>query len=273
MDRVLEFAIQLLEKGELESQDEAAGLANLKASLVERFARDVEKDGIDSAIAALDRARTAGNDDYFLTVDEIMVLAREYDQAKRYEEEIAILEVCREAFPRIASTYGLLARAHLTTGNIEAAGAVLEAGKSVKGMFPWEAPMIERVRKDFLKQRRGSAASIVERVLDEQGLKAAEKKFKALLAERDRGPVFDENDFNNLGYKLMQRGNLESAIFVFEKNAGLYPNSWNAYDSLAEALAKAGKRKLAIKNYRKSLELNPENANGRAILERLEKGE
>ena len=84
--------------------------------------------------------------------------------------------------------------------------------------------------------------------------------------------MFDEADFNALGYKLMQENKLEAAVYMFEKGAELYPESWNAFDSLGECLAKAGKRERAIESYRKSLELNPGNANGRAVMQQLEAG-
>jgi Flp pilus assembly protein TadD len=69
----------------------------------------------------------------------------------------------------------------------------------------------------------------------------------------------------------MQENKLEAAVYMFEKGAELYPESWNAYDSLGECLAKAGKRERAIESYRKSVELNPGNANGRATIQQLEK--
>lgn len=40
-----------------------------------------------------------------------------------------------------------------------------------------------------------------------------------------------------------------------------HPNSWNAYDSLAEAYMDHGDINLAIKYYRKSLDLNAGNTN------------
>jgi len=58
---------------------------------------------------------------------------------------------------------------------------------------------------------------------------------------------------------------------VLEKTVGLYPGSWNAWDSLGEVAAKSGRKERAIASYRKSLELNPNNKNGRAMLDRLEK--
>jgi Tfp pilus assembly protein PilF len=52
-------------------------------------------------------------------------------------------------------------------------------------------------------------------------------------------------------------------------NVRLYPESWNVYDSLGEAQAKAGDTALAIQNYEKSLQLNPQNEPGKAALAKL----
>jgi Flp pilus assembly protein TadD len=69
---------------------------------------------------------------------------------------------------------------------------------------------------------------------------------------------FSEPEINRLGYTLMGRGRIADAIDVFRFNAEENPKSWNVYDSLAEAYAEHGDRELAIANYKKSLELNPE---------------
>ena len=47
-------------------------------------------------------------------------------------------------------------------------------------------------------------------------------------------------------------------------------NSWNTYDSLGEAYMTNGDKELAIANYKKSLELNPANSNGAAMLKKLQ---
>jgi hypothetical protein len=62
---------------------------------------------------------------------------------------------------------------------------------------------------------------------------------------------------------------VDDAIKVFELDVHDYPNYWNAYDSLAEAYATAGKKDLAIQNYEKSVELNHENQNGIDALKKL----
>lgn len=52
-------------------------------------------------------------------------------------------------------------------------------------------------------------------------------------------------------------------------NVEMYPESWNVYDSLGEGYMNDEQKELAIKNYEKSLELNPDNENGKAMLRRL----
>jgi len=49
----------------------------------------------------------------------------------------------------------------------------------------------------------------------------------------------------------------------------LYPQSWNVYDSLAEAYMMNGDKDLAIEYYEKSLALNPNNTNGARMLQKL----
>lgn len=72
-----------------------------------------------------------------------------------------------------------------------------------------------------------------------------------------------------MGYHLLAQKRIDEAIKVFELNVQEYPKAWNPYDSLAEAYMNAGKKELAIKNYEKSLELNPENKNGAEMLKKL----
>jgi tetratricopeptide (TPR) repeat protein len=80
---------------------------------------------------------------------------------------------------------------------------------------------------------------------------------------------FLEGDLNALGYQLMNAGQLDDARAVLQLNADVFPGSWNVWDSLAEAHMKAGEHDRAVELYRKSLELNPDNENGKEMLARL----
>ncbi|MEE9363538.1 MAG: S41 family peptidase [Cellulophaga sp.] len=71
----------------------------------------------------------------------------------------------------------------------------------------------------------------------------------------------DKNELNNLGYKYLNKEEIKNAIEIFKLLVSEFPNSENAYDSLGEAYYKDGNMPLALKNYQKSLQLNPKNSN------------
>jgi len=81
--------------------------------------------------------------------------------------------------------------------------------------------------------------------------------------------LFTETEVNALGYQVMGANQLAAAIEIFKLNVEAYPSSWNVYDSLGEAYMNAGNKELAIDNYEKSIEINPGNTNGIAMLEKL----
>ena len=94
--------------------------------------------------------------------------------------------------------------------------------------------------------------------------------YRKIKNETPQNAAIREERINNLGYSLLQQGKLPEATALLKLNVEFYPNAWNTYDSLAEAYMKAGQRELAITNYKKSLELNPQNSNGREMLKKLE---
>jgi CubicO group peptidase (beta-lactamase class C family) len=79
----------------------------------------------------------------------------------------------------------------------------------------------------------------------------------------------EENEVNNWAYALLAKGKKPEALEIFKLNVGLYPASWNTYDSLGDGYAAVGDKELAIKNYRRSLELNPKNQNAITQLKKL----
>jgi tetratricopeptide (TPR) repeat protein len=97
-------------------------------------------------------------------------------------------------------------------------------------------------------------------------LRAAYGRFRAM---RPGVTPFEEGTLNDLGYRLLQLGRVPDALGVFELNAEAYPMSSNVYDSLGEAYLMAGDRVSAVRNYRRSLELNPESQNAIRMLEQL----
>jgi uncharacterized protein len=78
-----------------------------------------------------------------------------------------------------------------------------------------------------------------------------------------------ERQINDLGYRLIALKNNDEALEAFKFNVEVFPDSWNAFDSLAEAYMKVNNKKLAIENYEKSLKINPNNNNAKEQIKKI----
>ena len=67
--------------------------------------------------------------------------------------------------------------------------------------------------------------------------------------------IATEAEINAYGYQLLGQQKVDEAIAAFEKNVKDHPNSWNTYDSLAEAYAVKGDRKKALEYYTKAMNM------------------
>ncbi len=132
----------------------------------------------------------------------------------------------------------------------------------------WVRPQHHTHIRLFFLQHKSPASEIL-RHAEGDALTKALAKVRKLRA--DGGDIyFEEASINSLGYALLGRERFNEAIAVFELNVEVFPESFNVYDSYAEALMKSGDIENAIANYQKSLELNPENTNARNMLKNLE---
>jgi tetratricopeptide (TPR) repeat protein len=71
----------------------------------------------------------------------------------------------------------------------------------------------------------------------------------------------DERALNSWGYQLANENWIKEAIAILRLVTEIYPESANGFDSLAEVYEENKEKELAIKNYKRSLELNPQNGN------------
>ncbi|MGB0805204.1 MAG: tetratricopeptide repeat protein [Salibacteraceae bacterium] len=79
-----------------------------------------------------------------------------------------------------------------------------------------------------------------------------------------------DNVINGLGYEwLYDIKNAEGAIKVFKYGVKLMPNSANLYDSLGESYYVNKDYQEALENYSKSLTLNPDNENAKAMMVKI----
>ena len=108
------------------------------------------------------------------------------------------------------------------------------------------------------------------KILNTQGVDFAVDLFKKIRQKDKDWLPFNEGRMNGLGYQYLQTGKINEALELFKLNVLAFPQSSNVYDSLGEAYLANGDTELAIKNYKKSLELNPDNDNAKQVLIRIE---
>jgi CubicO group peptidase (beta-lactamase class C family) len=113
-------------------------------------------------------------------------------------------------------------------------------------------------------------AEELRKTIDAKGIEAGLAEYRDLKARQATIYDFSEPELNRLGYQLLQSRKVKEAIEIFKLNVAEYPKGFNTYDSLGEAYMINGDTKLAIENYKKSIELNPKNINGVEMLKRLE---
>jgi len=136
------------------------------------------------------------------------------------------------------------------------------------------APLNEMTRsiRGILKGKtydlpKKSLAYDVLSVIQGEGIEAGIAHFNKYKA--DDSFDLDENEMNQIGYQLMAADQVEEALQVFKLNMEAFPDSFNVYDSYAEALMNLDRNDEAIKYYKKSIEMNPGNQNGIDMLKKL----
>jgi len=142
----------------------------------------------------------------------------------------------------------------------------------VKEMIPykergdnWIRPQHELHTRLFFLQHK---AYLVSEIIKEGGCESLQISLEKIQNLGD-AVYTDEISIWRLGYVWMNEGHIPEAVEIFKLYVEAYPESSNAYDSLAEAYMKNGDTEKAIQNYRKSLELNPDNNNAREKLKEL----
>ena len=106
-------------------------------------------------------------------------------------------------------------------------------------------------------------------VLRRDGVERAIEYYHTRKQQDSSCVLFTERQINSLGYEYLNRNQLKEALALFKLNVEAHPWSSNAHDSYGEALMAGHQYDSAVQSYKRSLELNPGNENGRKKLEAL----
>lgn len=255
-DPVLETAILLVNSGRLSLQDEHENVRPTQ-SLTSLLEQDLAGEGIDKVTAKFnDRKANDQSGRYYLDFYEMSDLAQKYFAAGRFELGKAVLSLTSRLFPDMASPYRSLGMASMLQNNKTEALKALD-----------EAVAIEQRSPPFARQFREYLADVLTKEYVAGGIDALDRQYETL---RVNHPIqVNEQVLNALGYWFLGINLSRPAVEILQLNANKFPQSSNVYDSLGEAYMNAGDTKLAIENYDKSLQLNPENSNAVKQLKEL----
>ncbi len=114
--------------------------------------------------------------------------------------------------------------------------------------------------------KKSVAYSLVDVVAKEGAEKGLEYYHEIKDAD---GYYMDVDEMNIAGYELLESDKKNETTIIFKLNTEAFPNSFIPYDSYGEILLTLGDTTQAIINYKKSVELNPNNRGGIRILKEL----
>lgn len=199
---------------------------------------------------------------------ELIALDKKIEDARRKGDTSIVGELTTDDFLQVSAA-GLRTKSEslkaltATTGN----AAPLPVGPPLEPTYTvqvhGDTAVMTHVTKQTDAHNPAPGVAVLHLFLRQQG------RWKMAASGSALAQPSPEQSINTAAYNLMQSGKVKEAIDLFKMNVQLYPESWNVYDSLGEGYANAGENALAIQNYEKSLQLNPQNDTAKAALAKL----
>jgi tetratricopeptide (TPR) repeat protein len=82
---------------------------------------------------------------------------------------------------------------------------------------------------------RQPISEVMLKTIQEKDVSAAVRQYRDLKSTQPTAYDFGEQELIRLGYQLLRAKKISDAIEIFKLSVETYPNSYNTYDSLAEA--------------------------------------
>jgi glyoxylase-like metal-dependent hydrolase (beta-lactamase superfamily II) len=156
----------------------------------------------------------------------------------------------------------------------------VDQNKNINFIVPGHLELLERDELSkhlaFVRNKKeefkgkSSALFALKKMFEEEGVEAAAKGLKEMSTHPEKYYLLYP-ELDQYVYYMMLGGKLDEAVVLFETLAELFSDKAMAYDSLGEVYKRKGNIDLAIKNFKKSLELDPDNSNAKMQIQELEK--
>ena len=112
-----------------------------------------------------------------------------------------------------------------------------------------------------------SIAQEAYNIISEKGFQEGKKWFEQNKNSEEY--YLKQEEMDNVGKALLQQERQDDALEVFKYNVELFPKSGSVYNSLGEYYLKIGDEEFALRNFKKSIQLDPNNINAKENIEKL----
>jgi len=117
---------------------------------------------------------------------------------------------------------------------------------------------------------RIGASAVLSEIARVQNTRAALQQFRALKNQKSARFMPDEDTLLIFAYLLLADNKEQDALEALKLEVEAYAEYPDAYHTLAKVYNVLGEKRLAIDNFRKSIELNPDNQDALENLKTLE---
>jgi imidazolonepropionase-like amidohydrolase len=140
----------------------------------------------------------------------------------------------------------------------------------LQGKFLPRTELDEMLSAAELEAARLPISKVLAATIKEKDVATAVQQYRDMKSTEPAKYDFDADELLRLGYGLLGTKRTTDAIEIFKLSVEVAPDYSDTYDSLAEAYMDHGDKELAIKNYKKSLELEPDNTNAVEKIKQLD---
>jgi CubicO group peptidase (beta-lactamase class C family) len=114
-----------------------------------------------------------------------------------------------------------------------------------------------------------SISDVIGEIIATNGIDAAISEYQQLKKSKPGHYNFNFWELNSLGYRLTQLEKISEAVAIYKLNIKNFPDWSRAYNDLGDAYKLNGNVELALENFKKSLELDPNNNYAKEKLKKL----